>query len=251
MSKYRLKVLLVQTLIVILSLSIWEIGTQRGFINSFIFSSPTKVMTTLIELVRSGELFVHIGVTFTEILIAFLAGILISFIFSVLMYLSHFLADVLDPFLTMLNSLPKVALGPIIIIWAGANTNSIIVMALLINIIISIITIYNGFIHTDELKIRLFKTFKATKWQILTKLVIPANLSTIASSLKINISLTLIGVIMGEFLVSKRGIGYLILYGTQVFNLNLVITGIFILILMSYLIYRAVSSIEKKLLTWQ
>ena len=164
------------------------------------------------------------------------------------MYWNKFFADTIDPFLTMLNSLPKVALGPIIIIWAGANTKSIIVMALLINVIIAIITTYNGFIHTDELKLRLFKTFKASKWQILTKLVIPANITTIVSSIKINISLTLIGVIMGEFLVSKKGIGYLILYGTQVFNLNLVLSGIVILILFSYAIYKLVSIIEKRLL---
>lgn len=245
MTKYKLKVLLTQTILVILFLSLWEIGTRLGFINSFIFSSPSNILKTLITLITTGDLFTHIGVTLTEIVIAFLGGILLAFIVSIVLYLNKFLANVLDPFLTMLNSLPKVALGPIIIIWVGANTNSIIVMALLINVIISIITIYNGFIHTDPLKIKLFKTFKASKIQILTKLIIPENIPTIVSALKVNISLTLIGVIMGEFLVSKSGIGYLIQYGTQVFNLNLVMTGIFVLIIISYLIYKLVSFLDK------
>ena len=149
----------------------------------------------------------------------------------------------------MINSLPKVALGPIIIIWAGANTNSIIVMALLINLIVSILNIYNGFLGVDETKIKLLKSFGANKIQILKHLIIPESKRTIISSLKINISMTLIGVIMGEFLVSKKGIGYLIIYGTQVFNLTLVMAGILVLIVLSFLIYEVVSFIEKKLST--
>ena len=148
----------------------------------------------------------------------------------------------------MLNSLPKVALGPIIIIWVGANLKSIIVMALLINLIISIITIYNGFIQTDKNKIKLLESFNANKLDIIKKLVIPNSLVTIISSLKLNISMSLIGVIMGEFLVSKSGIGYLIIYGTQIFNLNIVMSGVIILIIISYILYKIISIIENKLL---
>ena len=246
MKKYNILVFVTQIIMVVSFLVIWEIGASRGFINSFIFSSPTKILKTLITLFKNGELLKHLLVTLSEISIAFLIGIVISFTVSIIMYEFKFIADVIDPFLTMLNSLPKVALGPIIIIWAGANTRSIIVMALLINVIISIITIYTGFINTDALKLKLFNSFKANKWQILTKLVIPSSIRTIVSSLKINISLTLIGVIMGEFLVSKKGIGYLVLYGTQVFNLNLVLAGILILIIVSYVLYKLVSLLEKK-----
>jgi len=193
MMKYRLKVVSTQIIIIIVLLTLWEYGAKTGIINSFIFSSPSKIISTLVSLVDTGEIFVHLGVTLGEVLLSFTLGILIAFILSVVMYESKFLADILDPFLTVLNSLPKVALGPIIIIWVGANTNAIITMALMINVIISIITIYTGFMHTDPLKVKLFKSFKASKRQILCKLVIPANISTIMSSLKINISLTLIG----------------------------------------------------------
>ena len=150
----------------------------------------------------------------------------------------------LGTFLTLFNSLPKVSLGPLLIIWLGANTKSIIVMSLLINSIITIITIYNGFINTDQYKIKLFNSLKASKFQTLIYLVIPHNKENIISSLKLNISMSLIGVIMGEFLVSKAGIGYLILYGTQVFNLNLVMSGIILIIIISFLIYEIISLIE-------
>ena len=148
----------------------------------------------------------------------------------------------------MINSLPKVALGPLIIIIAGANTKSVIVMALLINLIVSIITIYNGFLNIDEKKIKMIKSFGANKLQILTKLVIPSSYKTIISSLKLNISMSLIGVIMGEFLVSKEGLGYLIIYGTQVFNLSLVMAGILILVVISYILYKIITFIESKLI---
>lgn len=142
--------------------------------------------------------------------------------------------------------MPKVSLGPLLIIWLGANTKSIIVMSLLINTIVTLISIYNGLINTDSYKLKLFRSFKATNYQILTKLVIPHNKENIISSLKLNISMSLIGVIMGEFLVSKAGIGYLILYGTQVFNLNLVMTGIILILLISFVIYEIISILERK-----
>ena len=148
----------------------------------------------------------------------------------------------------MLNSLPKVALGPILIIWFGANTESIIIMALLINGIISIMNILNGFNNTETIKIKMLQSLHANKMQVLKYLIIPNSYRTIISSLKINISMTLIGVIMGEFLVSKAGIGYLIIYGTQVFNLDLVMTGIVLLCIISFVLYKFISTLENILI---
>ncbi len=153
---------------------------------------------------------------------------------------------IVEPYLTILNSLPKVALGPIIIIWFGAGIKSIIFMALLVSLIITIINVYEAFNSTDITKIKLMRSLEAKKSQIYFKLILPNNKNTIISTLKINISMSLIGVIMGEFLVSKKGIGYLILYGSQVFNLSLVISGIFILCIVATIMYYIVSFIEKK-----
>ena len=146
----------------------------------------------------------------------------------------------------MLNSLPKVSLGPILIIWFGANTNSIIVMALLINILVCTECLYVGFKNCNPYLLLLFKSFKVKKIKTIIYLVIPSSYNNIITALKLNISMTLIGVIMGEFLVSKAGIGYLIIYGTQVFNLDLVFAGIFLLIILSYLIYKPIKLLENK-----
>jgi len=246
--RYKIKIILLQILLVLVILFFWELLVNLEIINSFIYSSPSRIIDTIILLIKENNFFIHIYTTLVEVLISFTLGISLGFIIALLLYEFKLLAKVLDPFLTMLNSLPKVALGPLIIIICGANTKSIILMALLINLIVSIITIYNGFISTDEYKLKLFKSMKANKLQILTRLVIPSSYQTIITSLKLNISLTLIGVIMGEFLVSKQGIGYLIVYGKQVFNLNLVMTGIILLLIISYILYKLIIMLENKLL---
>lgn len=246
--KNKLLIIGVQFILVLFFLLVWQICSDKKIINPFIFSSPKRIIETTISLYQSYDLFAHILTTLYETILAFGLGIGLGFVIAILLYEFKVLAKIVDPFLTMLNSLPKVALGPIIIIWAGANMRAIIVMALLINLIISIITIYNGFLNTDAYKIKLLQSFGASKLQILTQLVIPASYSTIISSLKINISMSLIGVIMGEFLVSKKGIGYLIIYGTQVFNLHIVMSGIVILILISFVLYQLIDKLEKKLL---
>ncbi|MBQ8902131.1 MAG: ABC transporter permease [Bacilli bacterium] len=244
----KIKITLSQLLIIILFLLLWEFLVNLEIISAFIYSSPSRIINTIIELISNNIFFIHIYTTLKEVIISFILGISLGFIIATILYEFKLLAKIIDPFLTMLNSLPKVALGPLIIIIFGANTKSIIIMALLINLIVSIITIYNGFQNTDEYRLKLFKTMKATKIQTLLYLVIPSSYQTIISSFKLCIAQTLIGVIMGEFLVSKQGIGYLIVYGKQVFNLNLVMTGIILLAIISYILYKLIVMLEKKLL---
>lgn len=244
----KLIVVMSQILIVVAFFGIWEYLANKNIINSFVFSKPSKIINTIINLGIQNNLFNHIFVTLEEVLIAFIFGIVLGFFVAIILYEFPMLSSIMDPFLTMINSLPKVALGPLIIIIAGANIKSVIIMALLINLIISIITIYNGFINVDKEKLKLIKSFGANKRQILFKLVIPSSYNTIISSMKLCISMSLIGVIMGEFLVSRAGIGYLIIYGTQVFNLSLVMSGILILLIISFLLYKIITLLEKKLI---
>ena len=239
---------LTQILILIVFLIIWQLLSDYKIINPFIFSSPIKVIETVINLHTTGDLYNHIFITVWETLISFILGTLLGILIASIMWWNKFFAKVIDPYLTVLNSLPKVALGPILIIWVGAGMQSIVVMALLISTIITIINVYQGFINIDPIKIKLMQTFKATKSQIYFKLILPGTISNIISCFKVNISMSLIGVIMGEFLVSKEGIGYLIMYGSQVFNLDLVITGTIILCIVAAIMYSLVLYIEKKLI---
>ena len=246
--KEKILIIMSQVLILLSLIFIWEYLSNKNIINSFIYSSPTKVMRIIVELYNNGNLFNHIWVTVYETIISFILATLLGTIIAIILWYSKFLYKVMEPYLTILNSLPKVALGPIIIIISGANIKSIIIMALLISLIITISTVYSGFINTDKNMIKLMNSFHASKWQILKYLVIPYNYHVIINSLKINVGMSLVGVIMGEFLVSKAGIGYLINYGSQVFNLNLVFAGIIILLIVSYLMYLLVLYIEKVLI---
>ena len=232
--------------ILILFLIIWELLARTEVINTFLSSSPSMVVETTIGLFASGNLWRHILITLVEVLVSFFIAFVIGIGVASVLWSSEMLSKILDPYLTVLNSLPKVALGPLIIIWVGASVRSIIVMSLMINVFVTIINIYVGFAMTNEEYIKLLKTMGASKMQIFTKVILPANRKNIINALKINISMSLIGVIMGELLVSKEGLGYLIMYGSQVFNINLVITSVVILGILSYLLYIIVDKIEKR-----
>ena len=240
-------VLFFQIFIVIFFLGLWELASRTELINSFLASSPSLVYKTFISLIKTNNLWNHIYTTTFEVLVSFLLASLLGFIIASIFWFNKTIAKIMDPYLTVLNSLPKVALGPLIIIWIGANANSIIFMALMISLFITIINIYSGFISTDEYYVTLLKTLNATKLQIFTKLIVPSNKKNIINCLKVNISMSLIGVVMGELLVSKEGLGYLIMYGSQVFNINLVITGVVLLAILSYIMYTIVSYIEKRM----
>lgn len=246
--KNRLLVIISQLFIILSIIVIWQLLANFKVINTFITSSPLDILNTIIKLNNTNNLYIHIWVTVYETMISFLLGTLIGTFIASILWWNKFIAKVLDPYLTVLNSLPKVALGPIIIIWGGAGINSIIIMALLISVITTIITVYQGFKQTDPSKVKLMQSFNANKWQVYSKLILPSNFPNIISVLKMNVSMALIGVIMGEFLVSKQGIGYLIVYGSQVFNLDLVMTGIVVLAIVAALMYYVVLYIEKRLI---
>ncbi|MDD2574236.1 MAG: ABC transporter permease [Firmicutes bacterium] len=228
----------------------WELAANVGVIDPFITSQPSRMMRTVVNLHRDGSLYVHIGYTLMETVVGFVLGTVIGILLAITLWWSDFLARVLEPYLVVLNSLPKIALGPIILVWIGAGPQAIIAMALIISLVVTTIGVYNGFREVDPDKIKLLRTFGATKYQILQKVMLPASISTIVSAMKINVGLAWVGVIVGEFLVSKAGLGHLIVYGGQVFRLDLVMTSVIILAVLAALMYQFVSWIEKKLINW-
>ena len=234
----------IRCLLFILLLVIWELLSKYKLIDVFMFSSPSRIFNTIINLYKDNNLFIHIFTTLYEIIISFILGSIIGFIISCILYLNKTLNMILDPYLTILNSLPKVALGPLIIILFGANTKSIIIMALLISSIVSIMNMISMFNNTDESRIKIVKSMGANKYDILFRVVIPSNYYEFIDSSKITISLVFIGVIMGEYLVSKKGIGYLINYGSQILNMNLVLSGIFLLIILTIFLYSLINLID-------
>lgn len=242
--RYKLFITISRILMLVIFLFLWEILSKLKVIDTFMFSSPSKIINTIIN---TDNILLHVLTTLKEIIISFILGNIIGFIISSILWFNKKLSLILDPYLTIINSLPKVALGPLIIILFGANTNSIIIMALLISSIISILNMVSYFNSTDQNMIKIIKTMGGTKKDIFFRVVLPSNLNFIIDSFKVNISMCFVGVIMGEFLVSKQGIGYLINYGSQIFNMNLVLTGITLLILLTIILYLLMELISNKI----
>lgn len=207
-----------------------------GLIDSFILSQPTRILRTYFNMAQN-DLLMHMGVTIYETLVGFLLGAALGTLLAIVLWWSAFVSKVSEPYLVVLNSLPKIALGPVIIILVGAGTKAIIFMALAISLIVTVLEMLSGFRSTDKELIKMAATFGASKRQIFTKVVFPSNIVTLFNSLKINIGLSLVGVIAGEFLVSKAGLGYLIVYGGQVFQLDLVMASVIILSVVAALMY--------------
>lgn len=247
MKKHNIMVFITRLLILIGIFVLWEMAGDLKWIDPFLISTPSRAFKSLITIYNEGTLFSDIGITCIETILGFTIGTVLGTVIAVLLWWSNFVSRVLDPYLVVLNALPKVALAPIIIFWVGNGIRAIIVIALLISIVVTIISILDGFRQVDEDKIKLLKTFGANKGQILFNLIIPASVPTIVSALKISVGLSWVGVIMGEFLVAKQGLGFLIVYGGQISQLDMVMMSIIILAFLAYGMYEIVSLIEKKI----
>lgn len=241
----KLFVYVMRFAILVFILGIWELFAHIGLIDSFISSSPSRIIKTIFNLFKENNLFYHIGITLYETILGFLIAVILGYSIALLLWWSEKLRKILEPYIVVLNSLPKIALGPIIIVWCGSGSKAIIFMAVLIGIIVAIITMLNGFLSTDKNKILLLRSMGANKFQILQKLIIPGSFPTLISMLKISVGMAWVGSIMGEYLVSRAGLGYLIVYGGQVFKLDLVMSATVILCILATLMYAIVALLEK------
>lgn len=231
--------------LLIFLLSFWEISARLNWVDPFITSSPSRIINQLVELYKTGSLWTHVWTTLSETLIAFALSTIIGAVVAITLFVISPLRRILEPYLVILNSLPKIALGPLIIIWVGVGTNAIVTMGILICVVIATINLLNAYLAVSEEKIMLLKSMGANKFQVLSKLIIPATLPDFVATLKINLGMAWVGVIMGEYLSSKAGLGYLLVYGGQVFKLDLVMTAIVILCILSGVMYGIISIFEK------
>ncbi len=245
LKKAKARIHVLRIAILILLITLWEVLTAHDILNPFIFSSPSRILATLNDLSVSGELWQHIGTSVLETVIGFLSGTILGIIIAIILWWIPTVSKVLDPYLVVLNALPKTALGPIFIVCMGTGIGAIIVMTLAISLIVTILNVLNGFIHTDVEKVKLMKMLGANRLQIFRKLIMPANLSTIVNVLKINIGLSWVGVITGEFLVSKAGLGYLIVYGSQVFKMDLVMSSVVVLAICAIIMHICIVWLER------
>ena len=253
LSKYRLHkkfVAAARILLLVVFLSVWELTASHQIIDSFIFSSPSKIARCFLDMVADRSIFLHLGVTLYETIVSFLLVIVFSILTAVLLWFSKKLSEILEPYLVVLNSLPKSALAPLLIVWLGANIRTIIVAGMSVAIFGSVINLYTGFREADPEKLKLIRTLGGTKKDELTKIVLPSSVPLILSVMKVNIGLCLVGVIIGEFIGARQGLGYLIIYGSQTFKLTWVLMSIVILCVIAMGLYAILDFIEKRAQKW-
>lgn len=240
------RIVRVSRILILLSfLFIWEFTANVGIIDSFIFSSPSKIALCFWGMVIDKSIFLHMGVTLYETIVSFFLVIAISVLVAVALWFSSKLSEILDPYLVVLNSLPKSALAPLLIVWLGATKTTIIVAGMSVAIFGSILSLYTSFTTVDPGKIKLIYTLQGQKYQALTKVVLPSSVPAIISNMKVNIGLCLVGVIIGEFLAARDGLGYLIIYSSQVFKMDWLLMSIVLLCIMAMLLYALISTLEK------
>ena len=242
---HRHQVRVTRAMLLVLLLALWELASRFSWIDSFIFSSPSMIFDHFCAMAQDGSLFLHTGVTLMETLISFFFVTFLSLAAALLLWSNRTLAQILEPYLVMLNSLPKSAMAPLLIVWLGNNIRTIIVAAVSVALFGSILTLHTGFSPTDPDKIKLIYSLGGTKKDVLSKVLLPSSIPLMVSSMKVNIGLCLVGVIIGEFLSSKAGLGYLITYGSQTFQMTLVVTSIVVLCVISALLYQLVAAAEK------
>lgn len=245
--KEKIMLALFRVSILVVFIALWELAANLKWIDPFLTSSPSRMFSSFMNFIEDGSIWRHIWVTCYETILGFTLGTLIGTIIAIILWSFPFVSKVLDPYLVVLNALPKVALAPIIIFWVGNGTTAIIVIALLISIVTTIITVLTGFNEVDKGKMTLMTTLQATKVQKLMYLVFPSNIPVLISALKINVGLSWVGVIMGEFLVAREGLGFLIVYGGQISQLDMVMMSIVILSIIAFIMYKLVAILEGNL----
>ena len=239
------KIMCYRILLLVALIGVWELATYLGWMDAFIFSSPSRIVLCFIQMVKDHLIVYHVGITLGETFLSFFLVIVIGILLAILLWWNETVAKTLEPYLVVLNSLPKTALAPVFIVWLGNNMKTIIVAAVSVAVFGTTITLFNSFQEMEPEKIKLIKTLGGSKKDILFKLILPGNIPAIISIMKVDIGLTLVGVIIGEFLAAKAGLGYLIVYGSQVFKLDYVLLSIVILCLISTGLYLLISMLEK------
>lgn len=245
--RQKIFIKLCQILILVSFLTIWELAVNSDWIDGFIFSSPSRICKTFYKMCIDGSFFLHLGTTLGEVFVSFLLIVVVGYAVAVLLWFFPKLSKILEPYFVVLNSLPKSALAPLLIVWLGANVRTIIVAGISVAIFGTILSLYTAFVEADSEDMLLIYTLHGTKRHVLTKVIFPSTLPTLISLMKVNIGLALVGVIIGEFLAARQGLGYLIIYGSQVFKLDMVILSIVVLCIVAVVLYQLIHMLEKRL----
>jgi NitT/TauT family transport system permease protein len=233
--------------ILVAIIAIWEIGADAGFIDAFFWSKPRAIFNTLAIFFTTGDAFTDIAFTFRSTILGFLIGTAAGSALGLSFWWSKNYAAIVQPYIICFESLPKLALAPLIVLAFGIGIASKVAIATALTLVVSTLTTYAGVKAVDPDSEKLFYSLGASRLQVFRKLVIPSCLPWIISVLRVNIGLALTGAIVGEFIASQHGLGRAILYAGQTYDIALVWVAVSVLSALAIVMYVTVSWIERAL----
>jgi len=225
-------------------IALWEIGARAGWIDAFFWSQPSAIFNTLVIFFTTGDAWTDIGFTFRSTIFGFLIGTTAGSLFGLSFWWSRNYAAVVQPYIICLESIPKLALAPLIVLVFGIGLPSKVAVATALTLVVSTLTTYAGVKALDADGEKLFYSLGATRMQVFRKLVVPSCMPWIISVLRVNIGLALTGAIVGEFIASQHGLGRAILYAGQTYDIALVWVAVLVLSTLAVVMYAAVSWLE-------
>ncbi|MEX2281783.1 MAG: ABC transporter permease [Gemmatimonadota bacterium] len=245
------KILLIQIGLVILAVAVWELLVRLGFARELLVGQPARILHFLISMWKDGSLIRHSWVTTAETIVGSLGGFILGAVCGLLVWWSKTVERVIDPIVVALNSLPKIALTPIFLLWFGVGFSMKVALTLSTVFLVTFITAVAALAATDKELLQLTAALGGSRWQIFRNVVVPSSLPWLISAMKLNIGFGLTGAVVGEFVAANEGIGYLLLYGAQVYEMSLVWAGIFVLLVVAMLMYVSIVLLERWLLPWR
>ena len=242
---------LLQVAAVIAFFAVWEIGVRAGWISAFLVGSPAGIFSDGYKMILSGDLISDTWYTLFEAILGFIIGTIAGSLLGLALWYSVFVARLVEPFIVAINSVPKIALAPIVVLWFGTGLVSKVALSVSLTAIVALIAAYQAAKDADVDLQSLLISMGADKHQVFFKAVVPSTLPSIIATFRINIGFGLVGAVVGEFISSQRGLGHLIYTASSLYDLNTVWVGLFTLMVMGFVLYYVIDMIERVSLPWK
>lgn len=240
-----------QVLAAALVLWAWQSGVAAGWVSSFMVGSPAEIWKALVRGASTGDLWMDSGYTLLEAILGFAIGTALGSVLGLSLWYSPFVARLTEPFIIAINSIPKIAFGPIVILWFGTGLVSKVALAVSLTSIVALIAAYQAAKNADLDFQTLLLTLGADKKEVFFKVIVPSSLPSIIATFHINIGFGLVGAVVGEFISSEHGLGHMIFTASGLYDLNTVWAGLFMLMVIGFSLYFVVDFAERKLLPWR
>ncbi len=236
---------------VVIFFAAWQIGAELGFISEFLIGSPAGIWKRFVDSVLDLSIFVDTGYTLWEALLGFVIGTVIGTAIGLYLWYSKWAAQITEPFIVALNSVPKIALAPIILLWFGTGLGAKVVLVVSMTAIIALIAAHQATKDADKDLQSLLYSMGGTKHQIFFEVIVPSAMPTIVSNFRINVGFGLVGAVVGEFISSKAGLGHMIYNASSLYELNSVWVGLFMLMIVGFILYHGIDALEKLMFPWR